>query len=160
MGMIPNGLTPALTKVCIDFLASFPGSSFASSVRTVQSQSNAMAANIVASKRRDWIVEVYKDSAPIRTLQHWVDTHPQAVSATDLAIGLLSVFEAMTDDELAEVSCHFTGEAVDVNIEHDPKKADWQNARVVWLRAKAAEIGGRLIECEGGLPKMHLQTRP
>lgn len=160
MGTIPSGLVPKLTKVCIDFLAAFPGSTFASGVRSIVAQAGAMADNIVKSGNRKWIAETYRDGAAIRACQHWIDTHPRAVLKAEITAGLFSIFKALTPEELSHVSCHFTGEAIDVALEHDPAKAAWEAKRIAWLKAKATEVGGKFIEEEGGLRKMHFQLRP
>ncbi len=85
---------------------------FTSGRRDVNQQASAMAGNVV--KNRKWIEQTYVPSDERTQLQTWVDTHPAAVSAADIAAGLAGIMNAWTDAQRANISRHFSGQAFDV----------------------------------------------
>src|SRR5262249_4203593 len=89
-----------------------PSITFTSGRRGKQEQAAAMAANVVENRR--WIEQTYAASAIRTRCQDWIDGHPDAKSADDIADGLRSVLDAATDKELAYLSRHLSGDAFDI----------------------------------------------
>lgn len=142
-----TGLIPPVDQVAADFQLAFPAAVINSGLRSLDEQASAMAADIVLN--RQFIAETYLHGAK---LQLWVDANPDAVTQASIALGLLSVLNQLSPAELRLISRHLTGEAFDVlpaTVTTDAK---------AWLIARAAELGGRVLFSEGGLPRVHFQV--
>ncbi len=130
--------------------AAFPTIEFTSGRRDKAAQASAMASNVVLN--RNWIRQTYMDSDAIRACQGWVDQHPQVTTKADLAAGLLSVLNSLTDEQLSHVSKHLSGDAFDVQPVDD--NAD---AIVQFMRDLTQRMGGKFLDHEGGLRRWHAQ---
>ncbi|HMA35215.1 MAG TPA: hypothetical protein VKY74_12165 [Chloroflexia bacterium] len=124
-----------------------PGITFTSGRRDVASQTHAMASNIVSSKNRNWIADTYA-AAP--KLQKWVDDNPKATTVDEIATGLETTMNAMSDDERGKVSKHLSGEAFDVQ----PQTTD---ADKIKATIKGLTGLSKFLEKEGGLVRWHAQ---
>lgn len=129
-----------------------PDVKFTSGRRTRESHAWAMAQNIVIGGRR-WIAKTYKSSPVSRALQRWVTATPMATTAHDLAEGLLAILNGYTDEELAALSLHFSGRAVDI----EPVNGPHGQMLLMAIRSKVEQLGGKFIEREGGLRRWHCQ---
>jgi hypothetical protein len=105
-------LTASAKAAAEQLLKAHPEVIFTSGRRDVNQQASAMAGNVV--KNRKWIEQTYVPSDERTQLQTWVDTHPAAVSAADIAAGLAGIMNAWTDAQRANISRHFSGQAFDV----------------------------------------------
>jgi hypothetical protein len=92
--------------------AKHPEVVFTSGRRNSQQQSQSMAGNIVANRR--WIEQTYAKTPQRASLQDWVDSHPQAKTAEEIAAGLAGLMPHWTDAQKKTLSQHFGGEAFDI----------------------------------------------
>lgn len=125
-----------------------PGVVYTSGRRDKGEQARAMASNVVI--KRKWIEQTYRDSPLRRRCQDWVDNHPEATTKDELAAGLLAIFDAASDSELARLSKHLSGEAFDVQpVEQD--------AEAIKATIRSLPGLGLFLEKEGGLDRWHAQ---
>src|SRR6202030_41337 len=89
-----------------------PSVTFTSGFRTKDDQARAMAGNVV--KNRTWIQETYIQSTARDKCQKWVDDNPDEKTAEEIQVGLKSVMDDLTDNQLNLLSKHLSGEAFDV----------------------------------------------
>jgi len=92
--------------------ARFPHLVFTSGRRSIRSQAQAMAADVL--KNRHFIAATYKPSAVCTACQKWVDAHAEAQTQSAIAEGLFSVFAAMSEADVMKFSKHLTGDAFDL----------------------------------------------
>jgi hypothetical protein len=92
--------------------AKHPEVVFTSGRRDSQQQAHAMAGNIVANRR--WIEQTYAKTPQRTSLQNWVDSHPLANTAREIAAGLAGVMAHWTEAQKKTLSQHFGGEAFDI----------------------------------------------
>jgi hypothetical protein len=132
--------------------AEFPTIDFTSGRRDMAGQARAMAGNVVSS--RSYIEDTYADTAESRSLQKWVDDHPDATTAGAITEGFKSVMEDWTDDQLAKISRHIAGLAFDVQPVGEP------GATAVKDRMKTLpHLQKPPIFNEGGLVRWHAQFK-
>jgi hypothetical protein len=141
-------LSPAAKRGALALHAAHPEVRFVSGRRTLARQGRAMARNIVESADRKWIANVYVAAAP---LQAWVDAHPEATTAEQLAAGLEETLVAMSPAERTRVSKHLSGDAFDLRPVHGEDEAA--------IRATIGRLPGlvKFIDKEGGLERWHVQ---
>lgn len=127
----------------------FPGVVFTSGRRGVLDQARAMAQNVGANRK--WIAQTYMGTAESRVLQAWVDAHPEAETAQEIAGGFAGVMVHWTDEQKARLSKHFSGEAWDVQ--------PVGGAQGVAIKATIRALPGlqKFLEKEGGLVRWHAQ---
>jgi hypothetical protein len=124
-----------------------PSVTFTSGRREKEDQARAMAGNVV--EERDWIKKTYKQSTIRDACQKWVDDNPDKTTKDDIKAGLLSVFNDHTDDEVAKISKHLSGEAFDVQ----PVETDADA-----IKKSIRDLDGcEFLEKEGGLVRWHAQ---
>ena len=124
-----------------------PSVTFTSGRREKEDQARAMAGNVV--EERDWIKKTYKQSKIRDACQKWVDDNPDKTTKDDIKAGLLSVFNDHTDDEVAKISKHLSGEAFDVQ----PVETDADA-----IKKSIRDLDGcEFLEKEGGLVRWHAQ---
>ncbi len=158
-------------KAATELARSHPDVVFTSGRRAKDGQASAMAANVVfclnlwidahpkasaleASKRgRTWIRDTYKDTFASRACQYWIDAHPEAVTRVALFEGLLSVLNNLTDEQLSQLSYHFTGDAFDVL----PVQGNTGAMILQTLKHIVAKYSGKLLLKEGGRIVWHAQ---
>jgi hypothetical protein len=141
-------LSDTARKAAYALKKAHPAVVFTSGRRNKEDQARAMAGNVVTNRK--WIEQTYV-SSPLRTkCQEWVDKHPDAKTQTDIAAGLLSVFNDSTDDELGKFSKHLSGEAFDVQ----PVDKD---AEAIKDTIRGLSGLGKFLEKEGGLVRWHAQ---
>ncbi len=126
--------------------AAHPNVEFTSGRRDKNSQASAMASNVV--KNRKWIVETYKASPLCSRLQKWVDEHPAAKTQDAITVGLISVFDASSPDEVGKFSKHLAGLAFDV-------QPVTKNAEAIKTTIKGLKGLTQFLEKEGGLVRWH-----
>ena len=125
--------------------AKHPEVVFTSGRRDSQQQAHAMAGNIVANRR--WIEQTYAKTPQRASLQDWVDSHPQAKAAQEIATGLTGVMAHWTDAQKKTLSQHFSGEAFDIQPVPD-------NTSII-ASIKALPRLGQFLQKEGGRVVWH-----
>lgn len=125
-----------------------PTVSFTSGRRDKADQAHAMAGNVVSNRK--WIEQTYTKSAASKRCQQWVDDNLQATSKGEIAAGLLSVMNALSDSQLALFSKHLAGQAFDVQ----PVEAD---AEAIKATIRSLPGLGKFLDREGGLVRWHAQ---
>jgi hypothetical protein len=127
-----------------------PAVKFTSGRRNKADQARAMAGNVV--KNRKWIEETYSNTPLRKKCQDWVDDHPDKKTKTEIAQGLLSVFDSVTDAELGTISKHLSGMAFDVQpVTTDAAK----------IKETIRGLAGlhKFLDKEGGLVRWHAQFK-
>lgn len=121
---------------------------FTSGRRNKADQARAMAGNVVSN--RQWIKQTYADTKASRECQKWIDNHPAAKTQSEIAAGLLSVLNGLSDTEIGRLSKHLSGEAFDV-------QPVTQNANEI--KATIRKLPGltKFLDREGGLVRWHAQ---
>ena len=102
-------LHPVMEQACRQFEIAFPHVQWLSGKRDRESQARAMAPHVV--KDRQWIVKTYLQAAHLQTA---VDFRPDAQTAEQVSTVLFETMLGMSDEELAKVSDHMIGLAVDL----------------------------------------------
>lgn len=143
-------LSDKAKKAAYRLKAKFSTIVFTSGRRDKAAQARAMASNVVLNRK--WIKQTYHSSEAIKACQKWVDEHPEKKTKTEIAAGLKSVFDGLTDKELAKVSKHLSGDAFDVQ----PVTKDDKEIKKM-LRELTKETGGKFLDKEGGLVRWHAQ---
>lgn len=121
---------------------------FTSGRRNKTDQARAMAGNVVAN--RQWIKQTYADTKASRECQKWIDDHPGAKTREEIATGLISVLNGLTDAEIGRLSKHLSGEAFDVQ----PVE---QNANEIKATIRRLPGLTKFLDREGGLVRWHAQ---
>jgi hypothetical protein len=111
------GLVDYAQDAAAALLAAHPNVIFTSGRRSVKQQADAMAGNIV--ENRQYIEQTYAASPESRSLQQWVDEHPEAVTQAAISIGLEGIMRNWTDAQKKTLSRHFSGQAFDVQPADD-----------------------------------------
>ncbi|MBE2260944.1 MAG: hypothetical protein IAE88_18965 [Rhodobacteraceae bacterium] len=131
-------------------LAQFPNDvKFTSGRRSISQQAAAMAENVV--KNRNYIESTYRDTPERAQLQQWVDDHPAATKAPEIAAGLESVMNAWTPAQQQNISRHVTGDAFDIQPVAGP-----QGAKIKDAIKKLPKLNWYTF-VEAGLPIWHAQ---
>jgi len=125
-----------------------PAVQFTSGRRGREDQARAMASNVVDNRK--WIEQTYRVTTISQACQKWVDDNPNKKSQDEIAAGLLSVFNAHTDDEVGKISKHLSGDAFDVQ----PVDKD---AEAIKTTIRALKGLDKFLEKEGGLVRWHAQ---
>lgn len=145
MGLRDNAL-----RAAVELTAQFSRKvTITSGRRTLAAQAAAMAENIVKDPK--WWP--YKASKAARLLHAWLDSHPNA-SQVQMQVGLETVMRTLTDEDLAKLSKHLSGDAFDVA----PIAGEFGGAVAAFLRMLAAKYNGRFLEREGDLIRWHWQA--
>lgn len=127
-----------------------PAVKFTSGRRDKVAQARAMASNVVHNRK--WIEQTYIATKVSKACQKWVDANPATTSKDEIAEGLLGVLKAHSDDQLAMLSKHLSGDAFDVQ----PVEADAEAIKKSIRKLKGLE---RFLEKEGGLVRWHAQFK-
>ncbi|HYX02176.1 MAG TPA: hypothetical protein VE963_08815, partial [Reyranella sp.] len=85
-----------------------------------------------------------------RLCQQWVDEHPSAVSPQQIAAGLLSVLNSLSDGDAGQLSRHLSGDAFDVQ----PVLPDIDGIMVTIRTLKGLH---QFLEKEAGLDRWHAE---
>lgn len=122
---------------------------FLSGRRTVASQAEAMAENVLLNRK--WIEETYAPSSQRTALRKWVNDHPEAVTKADIAAGLASVMAPWSDDDKLKISRHLAGLAFDLK--------PVAGANGVTVKKTIADLPNlrRFLDTEGGLVRWHAE---
>lgn len=122
---------------------------FLSGRRTVASQAEAMAENVLLNRK--WIEETYAPSSQRNALQKWVNDHPEAVTKADIAAGLASVMAPWSDEDKLKISRHLAGLAFDLK--------PVAGANGVTVKKTIADLPNlrRFLDTEGGLVRWHAE---
>ncbi|MDQ6628447.1 MAG: hypothetical protein M3Z29_08370 [Pseudomonadota bacterium] len=141
-------LAPTARTAAYALKKAHPAVSFTSGRRGKADQARAMASNVV--KNRKWIEQTYAASTLRTQCQAWVDANPDKKTQAEIAEGLVSVFDAVTDEELGKFSKHLSGEAFDVQ----PVDAD---ADAIKKTIRGLTGLDKFLDTEGGLVRWHAQ---
>ncbi len=125
-----------------------PAVKFTSGRRNKADQARAMASNVVSNRK--WIEQTYKDSPLRKSCQDWVDNNKDKKTRDEIAQGLLSVFDAATDEALGNFSKHLSGMAFDVQ----PVDTDAEKIKTTIRGLSGLDL---FLEKEGGLVRWHAQ---
>ena len=129
-----------------------PSVSFTSGFRDKDDQARAMAQNIAKPDKRKWVENTYSPSKARTACQKWVDDNPEKTTVAELAEGLLSVLNGLTDPELSALSLHLVGKAFDVQ----PVETDADDIKAT---IRGLEGLHRFLEKEDGLVRWHAQFK-
>lgn len=141
-------LAETAKKAAYSLKKAHPAVVFTSGRRDKNGQASAMASNVV--KNRKWIAETYASTEASKACQKWVDDNPKVTTQTDIAAGLLTVLDSLTDSQLGALSKHLSGEAFDVQpVEKDADKIKETIRGLTGLN--------KFLEKEGGLVRWHAQ---
>jgi hypothetical protein len=141
-------LAETAKKAAYELKKKHPSVSFTSGRRDKGEQASAMAENVVLN--RNWIKETYAQSAARDACQKWVDDNKDKKSKPEIAAGLKSVLDGLTDPKLAQLSKHLSGEAFDVQ----PVETD---AGEIKKTIRGLSGLSKFLEKEGGLVRWHAQ---
>ena len=125
-----------------------PAVEFTSGRRSKEDQARAMAGNVV--KNRKWIEQTYASSTLRTQCQEWVDANTDKTTQAQIAAGLVSVFNTVTDADLGKFSKHLSGEAFDVQ----PVDKDAEEIKKT-IRSLVGH--SKFLDTEGGLVRWHAQ---
>jgi len=143
-------LAPTARTAAYALKKAHPSVKFTSGRRNKEDQARAMAGNV--AKNRKWIEETYANSPLRKKCQDWVNGNPKKTTQAEIAEGLLSVFNAATDDDLGKFSKHLSGMAFDVQpVTEDAEK----------IKATIRSLSGldKFLDTEGGLVRWHAQFK-
>lgn len=145
-------LVEPVQTVARDLAMVFPDVFFSSGRRTLEQQAYAMADNVVVNRK--WIAQTYVASLASAACQACVDANPTEMKVSKIVELLLGVLKAFPEDQLIHLSRHLSGRAFDV----DPVDgAKGENIKA-WLHMRAAQVGGKFLEREGGLRRWHFEA--
>lgn len=143
------GLTGAAKAAATRLERDHPDLVFTSGRRSVAEQARAMAANVLRNRR--WIEATYAATAESRSLQAWLDDHPAAAPAGEIADGLATIMSAWSDDRKARLSKHFSGQAFDV------RPVGGARGAIIKAAIRCSPGLTKFLEREGGLVRWHAQ---
>ncbi len=123
--------------------------SFISGRRTPAGQGGAMAPHIVND--RQWIKKTYIDVEIANELQGWVDNHPEATTAAQIAAGLGGIITPWDTAKRRRLSWHLTGEAFDM------KPVAGQQGADIIAYLKTLPHYNKFLDKEGGDIVWHAQ---
>jgi hypothetical protein len=141
-------LAPTARTAAYALKKAHPSVKFTSGRRGKADQARAMAGNIV--KNRKWIEQTYKDSPLRKKSQDWVNNNADQTTQAEITQGLLTVFDAATDEELGNFSKHLSGMAFDV------QPVD-QDAEAIKKTLRGLAGLDKFLDTEGGLVRWHAQ---
>lgn len=141
-------LRGAAKKGAYSLKKAYPSVRFTSGRRNKADQARAMASNVV--EKRKWVEKTYEPSTASKACQKWVDDHPDKTTKEDIAAGLLSVLDTLTDDDLRKLSRHLSGDAFDV-------KPVEKNAAAIKRTIRRLKGLDQFLEKEGGLVRWHAE---
>ena len=125
-----------------------PAVEFTSGRRSKEDQARAMAGNVVDNRK--WIEQTYASSSLRTRCQEWVDANTDKTTQAQIAAGLVSVFNTVTDADLGKFSKHLSGEAFDVQpVDKDAEEIKKTIRGLVGL--------SKFLDTEGGLVRWHAQ---
>lgn len=139
------GLVDYARDAAAALLAAHPNVVFTSGRRSVKQQADAMAENTVENRR--YIEQTYAANPESRSLQQWVDNHPEAISKAAISIGLEDIMRNWTDAQKKTLSRHFSGQAFDVQPVADGEAIKDTIRSLPNLR--------QFLESRGGLTRWH-----
>ena len=141
-------LSDTAKKAAYQLKKKYPAVSFTSGRRDKSEQASAMAGNVVLN--RTWIKETYAKSEASDACQKWVDDNKDKKTKDEIATGLKSVLDGLTDTQLALLSKHLSGDAFDVQ----PVEKDTDG-----IKTAIQGLSGlsKFLEKEGGLVRWHAQ---
>ncbi len=141
-------LAAVAKKAAYELKKKHPTVVFTSGRRNKQEQASAMAENVVLN--RNWIKETYAMSAARDACQKWVDQNKDKKSKSDITTGLQGVLDKLSDNQLAQLSKHLSGEAFDV-------QPVTQDAEAIKKTIRGLTGLSKFLEREGGLVRWHAQ---
>jgi peptidoglycan hydrolase-like protein with peptidoglycan-binding domain len=141
-------LRPIAREAAYELKRRHPQIVFTSGRRDKMGQARAMAENCVGHP--SWISETYAPNKASQACQKWVLDNPQAQTVQEIAAGLLSVMNVLTDTELGQMSRHLSGDAFDIQpIEPDDNNVKGTIGTLSGLR--------HFFDKEGGLVRWHAE---
>jgi hypothetical protein len=141
-------LSDTAKKGAYELKRQYPAVVFTSGRRDKSAQASAMASNVVLN--RNWIKETYASDDASIACQKWVDDNKDKTTKADIAAGLKSVMDGLTDAQLGQLSKHLSGDAFDV--QPVDKDADGIKKAIRGLPGMT-----KFLEKEGGLIRWHAQ---
>lgn len=141
-------LNDTAKKAAYELKKKKPSVTFTSGRRDKAEQASAMASNVV--QQRDWIKNTYAKSAARDACQKWVDDNKEKKTKDEISAGLKGVLDGLTDNQLAQLSKHLSGDAFDVQ----PVDKDADD-----IKKTIRELTGitKFMEKEGNLVRWHAE---
>ena len=141
-------LSDVAKKGAYELKRQYPAVVFTSGRRDKSEQASAMASNVVLN--RNWIKETYATNEASAACQKWVDDNPDKKTKAEIAAGLNSVMDGLSDEQLGHLSKHLSGDAFDVQ----PVDKD-----AAGIKKAIRGLAGldKFLEKEGGLIRWHAQ---
>jgi len=139
-----------MTQCARNLFAAFPQVQFTSGRRDLLEQATAMAPDVVAN--RQFIRHTYVHGA---ALQAAVDAHPEAVTTDDIECLLYDTLCAMSSDEVALISDHLSGNAVDLLPMEDTSGVMTPTGQQVYAWIHDCPDTKAFLTREGGLVRWH-----
>ena len=147
-------LHPVMHRYATELQTLHPSVVYTSGRRDLQQQAHAMACNVVSN--RQWISRTYRHAAALQTA---VDYHPDSVTVPQIELLLVRTMQQMDPEELAKVSDHLAGLAVDLAPMEDGAGQ---------LTPEGQAVYGWIFRCadtkwvttrEGGLTRWHWSVK-
>jgi hypothetical protein len=148
-------LSPTMLRCATDLLEAFPTVVYLSGRRDLDAQAHAMACQVVTDRR--WIGKTYLHAALLQTA---VDFHPECVTVEQIQELLRQTMRGMSDDELAHVSDHLAGNAVDIMPMEDADGQFTPTGHAVYTWIHNCLDTKTFLMREGGKVIWHWATRP
>lgn len=122
------------------------GARFTSGHRDVRQQARAMAVNTLLNRK--WVGQTYRKGGPI---QAWIDAHPDATQADELAEGIYQLIAALPPDQ--QISHHLLMPCPVFDIE---PRIDAIGERIYQAIPTLPGLT-KFLEREGGLIRWHVE---
>lgn len=153
-------LEPACAGVAREFLAQCPDAVLTSGRRSLESQADAMGADVAAALAKgnpNFIQKTYKHDLitgelcpAAKACQDWVTAQGACLPGETVSSAFLGILKIFPDAELAKLSRHLGGMAFDTHVDGDARKESV-------LADLAQKRNGTFLRQEAGLPRWHWQ---
>lgn len=148
-------LAPRMLARATELQTAHPTVVYLSGRRDLRAQAHAMACNVVT--HRDFIARTYVHAAVLQTL---VDTHPDARSVEELETLFYDTMTLLPSVDLARISAHLTGLAVDLLPMEDGDGQMTPTGQAVYTWIHDCPDTKTFLVREAGLVRWHWELTP